>query len=275
MTHHRMRPRPGTRSFAGGATVACPSCRATIDTNDAGTTEQLPDGLRFLGVACQCGKSYTVEMTKVPEPATPSDGVTWTTGDYDAGRDLGVLRGIVTAIPRFTEGASGDGDIDAHAEADRHAARFEAPPSEVVGADGSRAAMADDCTWTLQDPAVAAAVMEILKGARTHANHHLKAIITLEGGENAALGINRADEDDGAANDAIQARAAITLLNDSLPAHDPAKITMEMVDDARAAADRIESEWGIEEGDPGPATALRMVADVLASYLPPRTPDVG
>ena len=64
----------GTREWEGGATFACPSCSELIETRDAAGQEQMPNGLRFFGVPCVCGKTFTVEIEDEASPP-PEDPV--------------------------------------------------------------------------------------------------------------------------------------------------------------------------------------------------------
>lgn len=83
----------------------------------------------------------------------------------------------------------------------------------------------------------------------------LFAVITLEGGNNAELGIDSDTPDDPtdeaaefARRETVQALAAIAVLNDSLPDDHPAKITRARIRDIRETAhlalDEIRREYG-------------------------------
>lgn len=57
----------GTPQRIGGATIGCPNCGAELRTEDALIRAEIPNGLRFQGLACAgCGSSFTVELTEAP-----------------------------------------------------------------------------------------------------------------------------------------------------------------------------------------------------------------
>jgi hypothetical protein len=57
----------GRIEYTGDAVVECPKCFAGIPTADNHISKtRLPNGFLWTGVRCECGASYTVELTEKP-----------------------------------------------------------------------------------------------------------------------------------------------------------------------------------------------------------------
>jgi hypothetical protein len=57
------------RQYTADAQVDCLQCSGKLDTRAAFAREQIPDGIRFTGVACpDCGASHTIELLRREEP---------------------------------------------------------------------------------------------------------------------------------------------------------------------------------------------------------------
>jgi hypothetical protein len=67
-----MNARMGTIERRGHATMECPECGAVMGTDGNHAAETpIPNGLRWTGVRCECGRSYTVELTEKPREPEP------------------------------------------------------------------------------------------------------------------------------------------------------------------------------------------------------------
>lgn len=66
---------PGVRArqeYAGGTEGPCPECGSPIATKEAGHSEQMANGIRFVDVPCHaCGAFFTIEMFKEAPPDAP------------------------------------------------------------------------------------------------------------------------------------------------------------------------------------------------------------